>query len=440
MTQNTTRPASVATLFTEYVATNIIGQMGMSAYILVDTFFISIAGGSTGMTALNLVLPFYDLIFAFGDMFAVGSATRFTIGRARGEEDADRYFTNAILWSILCGLPFMLFGTLFAPQLLRLLGADAAVSAMGVPYTRIFMLFAPLFMINRCISAFTRNDGAPRTAMVAVFLSGVFNIVFDYIFMFPMKLGIAGAALATGIAPIVSFLICGTHLFSKKCSIRMKNWRPSWHRIVQSAQLGTAAFIGDIASAITMLVFNFLILSLTGNVGVAAFGVVCNIALVATAVFNGIAQGAQPLFSDFYGKQERKPLQETLRLAMGTSLAFALLFILVFNLFPAQIVSIFNTEQNAAMAALGVVGMRLYFIGYLFAGINIVGTGYLSATEAALGSVIVSISRGVVAIILSALVMSWLFGMTGVWLAFTVAEALTATLLFLVSKKQKRSK
>jgi len=95
MTQNTTRPASVATLFTEYVATNIIGQMGMSAYILVDTFFISIAGGSTGMTALNLVLPFYDLIFAFGDMFAVGSATRFTIGRARGEEDADRYFTNA---------------------------------------------------------------------------------------------------------------------------------------------------------------------------------------------------------------------------------------------------------------------------------------------------------------------------------------------------------
>ena len=170
MKQNRTRPTSVATLFTEYVATNIIGQMGMSAYILVDTFFISIAGGATGMAALNLVLPFYDLIFAFGDMLAVGSATRFTICRARGEEDADRYFTNSIVWSVLCGLPFMLLGTCFAPQLLRLLGADAAVSAMGVPYTRIFMLFAPLFMINRCISAFTRNDGAPRTAMVAVFL------------------------------------------------------------------------------------------------------------------------------------------------------------------------------------------------------------------------------------------------------------------------------
>ena len=206
-------------------------------------------------------------------------------------------------------------------------------------------------------------------------------------------------------------------------------------RIVQSAQLGTAAFIGDIASAISMLVFNFLILSLTGNVGVAAFGVVCNIALVATAVFNGIAQGAQPLFSDFYGKQEKKKLQETLRLAMGTSLAFALLFILVFNLFPAQIVNIFNTEQNAAMASLGTAGMRLYFIGYLFAGLNIVGTGFLSATEAAMSSFVVSISRGVVAIILCVLVMAALFGMTGIWLAFTVAEALTTWMLVLTLKK-----
>ena len=206
---------------------------------------------------------------------------------------------------------------------------------------------------------------------------------------------------------------------------------------MQSSQLGTSAFIGDIASGMSMLVFNFLILSLAGNVGVAAFGVISNIALVETAVFGGIAQGAQPLFSDFYGKRLKKQVSETLWLSMGTSLVFALLFLLVFNLFPGQIVEIFNTEQNLEMARLGIVGMRLYFIGYLFAGFNIVGTGYLSATESAMWSFIVSIVRGVVAIILCAFIMAWLFGMTGIWLAFTVAEAITAVLLIVAMRKQK---
>ncbi len=438
MNQNNARTQSVAALFTEYVATNIIGQIGMSAYILVDTFFISIAGGATGMAALNLVLPLYNLIFAFGDMFSVGSATRFTICRARNEDEADRYFTNAIVWSLICSIPFMLLGLFCVPQILQLLGADAEVAAMGIPYTRIFMMFSPLFMLNRCVSAFTRNDGAPRTAMVAVFLSGVFNIVFDYIFMFPMKLGIAGAALATGISPIVSCAVCGTHMFTKKCSIRMKNWKPSWRMILQASQLGTSAFVGDIASGVTMLVFNFLILSLTGTVGVAAFGVVCNIALVETAVFGGIAQGAQPLFSDFYGRRMTKQVSETLRLALISSLVFALLFLLVFNLFPVQIVEIFNSEQNPDMARLGVQGMRLYFLGYLFAGVNIVGAGYLSATESAMWSFLVSIVRGIVAIILCALLMAWLFGMTGIWLAFTAAEALTAALLLVALRRSRR--
>ena len=188
----------------------------------------------------------------------------------------------------------------------------------------------------------------------------------------------------------------------------------------------------------TMLVFNFLILSLTGTVGVAAFGVVCNIALVETAVFGGIAQGAQPLFSDFYGRRMTKQVGETLRLAMISSLVFALLFLLVFNLFPVQIVEIFNSEQNPDMARLGVQGMRLYFLGYLFAGENIIGAGYLSATESAMWSFLVSIVRGIVAIILCALLMAWLFGMTGIWLAFTAAEALTAALLLVALRRSRR--
>ena len=123
---------------------------------------------------------------------------------------------------------------------------------------------------------------------------------------------------------------------------------------------------------------------------------------------------------------------------MISSLVFALLFLLVFNLFPVQIVEIFNSEQNPDMARLGVQGMRLYFLGYLFAGANIVGAGYLSATESAMWSFLVSIVRGIVAIILCALLMAWLFGMTGIWLAFTAAEALPAALLLVALRRSRR--
>ena len=147
LTQSTT-PRS---LFIRYVAQNIFGQIGMSAYILVDTYFISKAEGADGITALNLVLPFFNLIYAFGAMYAIGSATRFTILRARGQKDAELYFTNAVFWAILTGIPFMLAGTLAPEPIIRLLGGNQTIVNVGVPYMRIFMLFAPLFMVNQIL-------------------------------------------------------------------------------------------------------------------------------------------------------------------------------------------------------------------------------------------------------------------------------------------------
>lgn len=422
LTQSTT-PKS---LFIRYVAQNIFGQIGMSAYILVDTYFISKAEGADGITALNLVLPFFNLIYAFGAMYAIGSATRFTILRARGQKDADLYFTNAVFWAILTGIPFMLAGTLAPEPIIRLLGGNQTIVNVGVPYMRIFMLFAPLFMVNQIFNAFTRNDGAPTTAMIATMMSGIFNMVFDYIFMFPCRMGMAGAALATVFSPCVGITICSTHILSRRSGVKFLRRLPSLRRIISASQLGISGFIGEIASAVTTVVFNYLILGLSGNTGVAAFGVICNIALVVTSVFNGVSQGAQPLFSRYYGMRMQDALKETLGLAIRTSLLFAAGFLILFNLFPAEIVKVFNSGNSPEMASLAETGMRLYFIGYLFAGFNIIGSGYLGATANALWALITSLARGVVFIILCAVIMAAVFGMQGIWLAFTVSELLTA--------------
>ena len=424
--------------FFKYVSQNIFGLLGTSCYILADTYFIAQAAGTDGVTLLNLCLPIYNLIFAFGSMIGLGAATRYAILRAQGDARAQRYFSNAIFSVCILAVPFMLVGIFRPDGLLRLMGGDADIVALGMNYARIFLMFTPFFMCNYVVASFVRNDGDPSLAMVATLSGSLFNVVFDYIFIFPMGLGLPGAGLATAISPILSIAVCSTHFIKKSNTITFVRKAPSVRLLAQSCQLGISGFVGELSSGVTTTVFNFLLLRLAGNVAVAAYGVVANFALVATAIFNGVAQGAQPLVSECYGKGDRAGTRKLLLLGSGTALVLAaVLYSVVFGATDA-LVGIFNSENSVRMAQFAHMGMRLYFIGYFFAGFNIVAAGYLSATDRPAEASITSICRGMAAIVVCSLVLSRLFGMNGVWAAFPVSELLTALLtLFLLLRRTK---
>lgn len=425
--------------YSKYVSQNILGQLGVSCYILADTFFISQAAGADGITVLNLCLPLYNLIFAVGSMLGLGSATRFAILRSQGDERAHRYFFNALVWAVLLGLPFMAAGLLGPGTLLRWMGGDAQIVALGLGYTRIFLLFAPFFMINYIVQAFVRNDGEPSLAMAATLSGSLFNIVFDYIFMFPMGLGLPGAALATAASPIVSVLICSRHFFKKGSGLRLEPRMPSARLLAQSCQLGVTGFVGEISSGVTTTVFNFLLLGLAGNLGVAAYGVVANYALVATAIFNGAAQGAQPLISDCYGRRDIAGARHLLRLGLATALGLAgLLYGAVF-FFAEPMTALFNSEGSVQLAEYAARGLRIYFVGYLLAGVNITAAGYLSAIDRPAGAFVLSICRGAVAIVGCAVLLSALFEMDGIWCSFGAAELLTALLTLYFLRRERKT-
>ena len=222
---------------------------------------------------------------------------------------------------------------MFPGQIVALLGGDAAIVAVGTSYTRVFMMFAPFFMLNSVLNAFVRNDGDPSLAMCATLFSSLFNIVFDYILMFPCGLGMTGAALATGFSPVVGVAICSLHFLKKKNTIRFVWQKPSLSLGWMACQLGVSAFIGEMSSGVTTAVFNWLILGISGNVGVAAYGVVANIALVAISVFNGIAQGAQPLISECYGRDDVIVAKKVLRMSIWTSVGAATIMMFLIGFF-----------------------------------------------------------------------------------------------------------
>ena len=423
--------------FFKYVSQNIFGLLGTSCYILADTYFIA---GTDGVTLLNLCLPIYNLIFAFGSMIGLGAATRYAILRAQGDARAQRYFSNAIFSVCILAVPFMLVGIFRPDGLLRLMGGDADIVALGMNYARIFLMFTPFFMCNYVVASFVRNDGDPSLAMVATLSGSLFNVVFDYIFIFPMGLGLPGAALATAISPILSIAVCSAHFIKKNNTITFVRKAPSVRLLAQSCQLGISGFVGELSSGVTTTVFNFLLLRLAGNVAVAAYGVVANFALVATAIFNGVAQGAQPLVSQCYGKNEMAGARKLLLLGCGTALGLAaLLYGVVFG-YTDVLTALFNSENSALMAEFAHSGMRIYFVGYFFAGCNIVAAGYLGAVNRPAEASITSLCRGMVAIVVCSLVLSALFGMNGVWAAFPVSEAITLALtVFLLKRKAGRA-
>lgn len=416
----------------KYIIPNIFAMAGTSCYILADTYFISAAAGADGIAAMNLTLPVYGLLFAIGSMIGIGSATRYSIGKALGHKDTFSYFSNAVMWSIITGLIFCVIAIVCPDKVLRIMGADTALLCIGTPYLQIVLLFAPFFISNYTFTAFVRNDGSPKTAMTATLLSSLFNIVFDYIFMFPLGMGMKGAALATGLSPVISIIICMTHYLSKNSTITFKMMPPSPKLLIQSCSLGTAAFVGEIAGGITTLVFNFILLDIAGNTGVAAYGIVANMAFVCISIFNGISQGLQPMASEAHGKSDISTEKKILNHSMLIGIIAACTMVIFVLLNTKTCVQIFNSENSETMAAYAVTGIRLYFPGFLIAGVNIILTGFLSATGRAVQSSVIAFSRGIAAIIISAITLSSLFGMTGVWLAFPVAEIFTL-LLYITS-------
>lgn len=423
----------MAAEFTKYVGLNVLGMIGLSCYILADTFFVSKALGTGGLAALNLAISVYSIINATGLMMGIGGGTRFSIFMfQKHEQEANRVFTRTLLMSLGAGLVFLAAGVLCAPAIADVLGADGDTAGMTTVYLRVILCFAPCFIMNNTLLAFVRNDKSPNISMAAMLTGSAANIVLDYVFMFPLSMGMFGAAFATGLAPVISMGVLSLHFLGKRntlalrpAGIRGNLW--NWREAASILSPGVSSFITELSSGVVLMVFNLVILGLAGNTGVAAYGIVANLALVVTAVFTGIAQGIQPLASRGYGAGDGKMLKALMQYAIVLSLVLSACIYAGSNACSGPIIHVFNSEGSKELVPIAGRGIELYFLGFFFAGINIISAAFLSAVMDTGKAFAISIIRGCLAIIPLALILPGIWGMDGVWLAFVLAEFIACT-------------
>lgn len=423
--------------FSKYVSLNILGQLAYSCYTLADTFFVSAKLGANGLTALNLAFPIFCLINGTGLMLGMGGGTKYSICKSRNEEKrANQIFTNAVYLVAGFAIVFVFVGLFFSGTIVRFLGADNTVFEMTNTYLRVMLLFAPAFLTNHLLQCFVRNDGKPSLSMAAMITGSLSNVVLDYIFIFPLNMGIFGAIFATGLAPIISIAVLSLYFITRKNKFHLVKSAPCGKDFGEILSSGVSPFLTEATSGIVMFLFNFIILRISGNVGVAAFGVITVISLVVVAIYTGLSQGIQPIISRNYGSGNAKNVNSILKYAIVTMLILsgAIYSIIFFG--ASALTSVFNSEGNLILADFAVSGLKLYFTACPFIGLNIVLATYFVSTEKPFFAQIISMLRGFVILIPMAFLLSSIWKMTGVWCAYPMTELLVAIVAIVLYKNK----
>lgn len=427
--------------FLMYTSLNILGMVGLSCYILADTFFVSNGLGINGLTALNLAIPIYSLIRGVGLMLGIGGATKYTIFNSQGKlKRANKIFTTTILISFIFSCLFIVAAVLFGDTITIFLGADQTVFAMTKKYLMTLLLFSPAFLLNDIFVCFIRNDNSPKLSMLSMLIGSMCNIVLDYIFIFPLNMGIFGAALATGFAPIIGLLILSIHIYKKKNNFHFIKTKLSIQHVRSIVVLGFPSFVTELSSGIVIIVFNMIILKILGNIGVGAYGIIANLSLVVIAIFTGIAQGIQPLLSRFYGQGNIINIKKILHYAIYLMLILSIILYVIIFIYNKQIVSLFNSENNNQLQLVAEVGLRLYFLALPFAGYNIIMSIYFTSVEKPLPSQFISLLRGLFLIVPVAICLASILKINGVWFSYPLTEILVALLTVIIYFKSLRYK
>lgn len=228
---------------------------------MVDTFFISHVLGADGLTALNLAVPIFSFINGISLLLGMGGATKYSIFKSRRQDkESNIVFTNTIYLAAFFSILFVLIGIFFSESLTLALGANESVFEITHVYLKVMLLFSPAFIFNGILNCFVRNDGNPRLAMIAMATGSILNIVLDYIFMYPFKMGMFGAVLATCLSPIISMIVLLKYKIKKENNLHIIKTKLQSRMTRDTLFIGFPSLIGELASGVVMIVFNMIIL------------------------------------------------------------------------------------------------------------------------------------------------------------------------------------
>lgn len=407
----------------------IVGMLVLSLYHVVDTIFVGHQVGAIGIAGVTISLPLHVIFFALSLSVGIGASSEVSrlIG-ARKKEAAERTLGTAT-WLVTVGSALTLgLGLIFLRPILIASGADAEVLPYAVEYARVMLYGAPFVIAAVVANNLIRAEGNAPLAMKVMIVGAVVNIVLDWVFLYPLQMGIAGAAWATTIANIVSFFLVTPYFFRKKSAVQFHLRLVRWHThtVRRIMAVGSASFAREIAFLIETLVLNHVLMALGGSVAVAAIGVLMRLAMMALMPMFGVVQGLQPIAGYNFGAGKFDRVRQVFGEAVKWSSVISVAAFVALFFFPTFWAQLFSSDPE--LIAITAEGLSWMSVGFAVVGVQAVSGGLYQALGFEKQSLILSLLRQVFFLIPAVLILSHFWGISGVWWSFPIAEISAASL------------
>lgn len=414
-------------LFTKYAIPQMIGLLLNSVYLIVDGIFIGNRLGREAMAAAAVAVPFIEFLIAISLAVATGAGVLISnwYGQ-KGYRQAKHVFNQAV-W-LMAGIGVLLVGAglIWLNQLASLLGATPDIHAHAVTYLKYIVMFSPFLLFSFLLGALVRNDGRPKLAMAALAIGSLSNILLDYVFMYPLNMGLAGAALATGIGPVLSVLILLPHFLRKKGHLHFARTRVMFGQFGQILKVGLPSFLMEFTIGMVTLIYNYAIIKNGyGEIGLAAYLIMGYLLLIILTIFLGLAEGLQPVFSYFNGLSDDRFNQSLLRLSRRIFLAIGAACTLIVLLFSRNIIQVF-APGDTQLVDFTYQKSTIYFIGMIFAGFNILMISFWQSIQRNKSALTIALMRSVLVLPVLITILPQLFGRELIWSSHWITEAITA--------------
>ncbi len=416
-----------------------IGMMVNALYNVVDTIFVGRGVGSLAIGSLTVAFPIQMAIMALAMLLGIGAQANISIAFGAGErEKASRFAGNAYALMAIIGVLLTVIGLVFIVPIAKLFGASETLLPYTQDYMRIIFMGTIVWTLSMVNSNILRAEGNAKMSMILMIVGTGLNIILDPIFIFGFKMGIKGAAFATVISQYTAFFMAVYYMLTGKSIIKInvETLKLKVDYIKNIVKLGLPSFLRQIIGSVLSIFLNNSIVFFGGDIALSAFGIVNRVMMFLFLPMFGIVQGFQPIVGFNYGAAAIERVKQTVKIGVRTLIVYCSVALLIIVVFHGPILSVFTKDQ--ATIDVGVSAIRIMFIAIPVVGLQIISASFFQAIGKAKPALILSLLRQVILLLPLIIILPRLFnlGLTGIWLAFPIADAVSTLISSFILKKE----
>ena len=411
-----------------------------SIYSVVDGIFVSNFVGKTAFAAVNLIMPFLIFMGTIGFMLGTGGSA--LVAKTLGEGNthkANKYFSMVVYAGITGGVILALLGFVLARPVSILLGADGEMLGYCTLYARIILIALPAFVLQNVFQSFLVTAEKPKLGLFLTVLAGVTNMVLDFLLVGILKRGIAGAAVATGISQTVGGVVPLIYFIRPNSStLKLVRTKINRRTLLRTCANGSSEMLSNIALSVVNMLYNFRLMKLAGENGVAAYGAIMYINFIFVGIYFGYAVGAAPIIGYHYGAQNHDEMKSLFKKSAVLLTIWGIGMTILAIILSSPLSKIF-VGYDAELFALTTRGFKIYSLSFLLMGYNIFASSFFTALNNGAVSAAISFMRTLVFQIVPVLVLPMLFGADGIWFSVVAAEmmSIAVTIFFIIKNEDK---